>query len=106
MDHQDDNVYDHPPVLAELSFDDGHSFTWDFRERLAGPDGKFPSIWNFFVESISGPQGESYETSGGYGTGLSVLRLPVPAGATGSFTIRIGDEAGNISKVTGRIGAR
>ena len=104
VDHQDGNIYEHPPTYAAIRFEDGHSYAWDFRERLLGPDGKFPPIWNFFVESISSPSSGLLETSGGYGTGLSVVRLPVPAGAKGPYQIEVSDEAGNSTQFQGRIG--
>lgn len=104
IDHLDGDVYDHPPTYAGIQFENGRSFAWDFRERLAGPDGKFPSIWSFFVESIESPDGQTLATEGGYGEGVSVVRVPVPVGAQGKFTIQIADEAGNSSQFQGAVG--
>ena len=104
IDHLDNDVYDHPPVYAGIQFDSGKSFAWDFRERLVGPDGKFPSLWSFFVESIQSPEGNTLSTEGGYGQGVSVVRVPVPAGATGRFTLRIADQAGNATELVGSVG--
>jgi hypothetical protein len=102
-DRLDDDAYVHPPAYAAIRFDSGESFAWDFRERLLGPDGKFPPIWDFFVRSLATPDDEELETSGGYGEGLSVIRLPVPQGARGPFAIRLADEAGNESVLQGEI---
>jgi hypothetical protein len=102
-DRTDGGKYVHPPVFAELRFAGGEHFTWDFRERLEGPDGKFPPIWQFFVESIRSPGGQSYRTAGGFGDGLSVIRLPVPKGASGPFTISVADDAGNAVSFAGEI---
>ncbi|MGZ3689308.1 MAG: hypothetical protein ACXVBW_13470, partial [Bdellovibrionota bacterium] len=103
IDHQDSNVYDHPPALASIEFANGKKFAWDFRERLSGADGKFPPIWDFFVETISGPDGKAFSTEGGYGEGVSVIRIPVPADAHGQFTIRIADQAGNATELQGHV---
>ncbi|MGK5084713.1 hypothetical protein WDW37_15575 [Bdellovibrionota bacterium FG-1] len=103
IDRQDGNVYDHPPVYAGIRFDSGQSFAWDFRERLQAPGGGWPSIWNFFVRMIRGPDGRHYRTEGGYGEGTSVLRIPVPQSARGKFTLEIGDQAGNAVEYFGRI---
>ncbi|HTL11420.1 MAG TPA: hypothetical protein VL588_02965 [Bdellovibrionota bacterium] len=103
IDHQGTCVYDHPPVLASIHFDSGADFTWDFRERLAKTGGGWPPIWDFFVESIEGPHGQELATEGGYGEGVSVVKVPVPAGAHGAFTLQVGDPAGNLTKFTGQI---
>ena len=106
LDHNDTNIYDHPPVYVGIEFEKGPSFTWDFRERLLGPDGKFPPIWNFFVESILDPKGRKWSTEGGYGKGLSVIRLPVPLGAHGPFVIRVADQANNLVEFSGTVGLK
>jgi len=102
VDHQDANVYDHPPVFARLHFTSGEQTVWDFRTTLLGADGKFPPIWNFFLASLKAPGG-ALETEGGYGTGHSLIRLAVPAGAKGPFTIELGDMAGNLTTKNGTI---
>lgn len=104
IDHQDQNIYDHPPSYAGIEFADGKKFSWDFRERLAGPDGLFPALWDFFIESIRAPNGEQFATEGGYGQGVSVVRVKVPAGAMGAFTLKIADEAGNTTSLQGSVG--
>jgi hypothetical protein len=107
LDRKDDDVYVQLPVYAGVSFASGASSFWDFRERLAGPDGKFPGIWDFFVQSLTDQDGKEWDTSGGYGDGVSVIRLPMPARngtpASGPFTIQLGDEAGNITQLKGTI---
>ncbi|MGZ3651158.1 MAG: hypothetical protein ACXWR1_04110 [Bdellovibrionota bacterium] len=102
VDHQDLNIYDHPPVYARLHFSSGQETVWDFRTTLTGKNGAFPPLWDFFLESLRGPDG-SHETEGGYGTGHSLIRLAVPAGAKGPFTIELGDIAGNITTRAGTI---
>jgi hypothetical protein len=108
VDHQDDNVYDHPPVYAALEFTGGPSFAWDFRERLSATHlnttPKFPPIWDFFIDSLRvSSSGNTYSTEGGYGTGTSVIRLPVPARANGAFEIRLEDESGNATRFEGSL---
>lgn len=106
LDRQNLNTYTQPPVFAGIEFKSGEKYVWDFRERLLGPNGIFPNLWSFFIDSIKGPSGQRYETSGGYGEGQSVIRIPVPEGAKGNFTIKIGDQMGNYTTFEGRIEAR
>lgn len=103
LDHQDLNVYDHPPAHLKLEFDAGESFSWDFRERLTDQNGRFPPIWDFFIESIVTPSGTTLRTEGGYGKGQSIIRVPVPQRSKGSFTLTVADLAGNKSLLHGRI---
>jgi hypothetical protein len=102
-DRTDGGIYDHPPALTSLTFESGERFAWDFREKLLGSDGAFPNIWAYFVESIASPGGKQYRTEGGYGDGLSVIRLPLPPGARGPFKIEVADDAGNASVFEGEI---
>jgi hypothetical protein len=102
-DRMGGNIYDHPPVYAAFSPEQGEGFAWDFRERLTAPNGAFPGIWSFFIESIRAPNGERLRTEGGYGTGLSVIRLPVPQSARGRFTIEVADVSGEATAVHGII---
>jgi hypothetical protein len=104
LDKQDDNVYEHPPVYALLRFDAGPRALWDFRQTLTGPQGTFPPLWDFFLESVSSPDGD-FSTEGGYGTGASLIRLKVPDGAQGSFTIEVADMAGNVTSLHGSLPA-
>ena len=53
VDHQDANVYDHPPVYARLHFASGQEKVWDFRTTLTGQNGAFPPIWDFFKDGLS-----------------------------------------------------
>src|SRR6185312_233733 len=98
VDKQDANVYEHPPAFARLKFDSGAETVWDFRRTLAGPGGAFPPLWDYFRESLG-----DYSTEGGYGTGASLVRLKVPAGARGAFTLEVGDVAGNVSALHGTL---
>jgi hypothetical protein len=102
VDKQDANIYEHPPAYALLKFDGGSQTLWDFRRTLASPQDAFPPLWDFFRESIQSPAG-SFSTEGGYGTGASLIRLKVPAGARGGFTIEVGDIAGNAATLRGTI---
>jgi hypothetical protein len=103
QDRQDNNIYVHPPSLARLSFSSGQKTEWDFRETLLSPAGKFPVLSEFFLASLRSPQGRQYRTEGGYGTGKSLVRLAVPAGARGAFTIELADVAGNRAVRVGNI---
>ncbi len=105
VDRQNGNIYEHPPVFVRLRFVAGAETVWDFRTILRAPNGAFPPLWDFFKASLTGPDGKTRETEGGYGTGHSLIRIPVPLGASGAFTIELGDEAGNITKRTGTIAA-
>lgn len=102
VDHQDGNVYDHPPVLARLHFASGSETVWDFRATLTGPTGAFPPLWDFFLRDLRGPDGNR-QTEGGYGTGHSLIRLAVPKGASGDFVIELADIAGNMTRRTGTL---
>lgn len=102
-DLQDGNVYEHPPVLARLRFASGEETAWDFRETLAGADGLHPPLWDVFLERLRTPGGGYRETEGGYGTGHSLIRLKVPSGAHGPFTLELGDIAGNITSRQGHL---
>ncbi|MFI5361126.1 MAG: hypothetical protein ACHQ49_04075 [Elusimicrobiota bacterium] len=104
VDKQDANVYEHPPAYALLKFDRGGQTLWDFRETLTDAHRAFPPLWDFFAESIRSPSG-AFETEGGYGTGASLIRLQVPAGASGGFTLEVGDIAGNVSTMRGELAA-
>ncbi len=103
IDRQNNNVYEHPPAYARLRFESGAETLWDFRATLTAPGGNFPPIWSFFMRRLRGPDGKLHETEGGYGEGQSLVRLAVPAGANGPFTIEIGDVAGNITRKAGNI---
>lgn len=98
------DAYVQTPPFASIAFEDGVSFAWDFRQSLQTQEGKFPAIWSVFKKNLTLPNGGSLWTSGQYGQGLSLIRLPVSAGAAGAFTIAIGDTAGNQSRVQARIG--
>jgi len=97
-------VYDHPPVHISFEPEIGAGFAWDFRERLTDAEGRFPGIWSFFIQSIRTPEGNRLATEGGYGVGISVVRLPVLRGAQGDFTIRVADLAGGTAEFKGHIG--
>lgn len=103
VDRLDQSVYEHPPAFARLKFASGEETAWDFRTTLTAPGGKFPPLTNFFMEKLRGPDGRWEYTEGGYGTGHSLIRLAVPAGARGPFEIEMADLAGNIARKTGTI---
>ena len=102
IDRQDGNVYEHPPVYAAIQFLSGEKFEWDFRQTLT-KEGGFPVLNQFFLASLTDPRGGRQRTEGGYGTGQSLIRLPVPQGARGLFEIQIGDMAGNLSIMRGSL---
>jgi hypothetical protein len=105
LDKRDAGPYENPPTTALLWFQSGAVTGWDFSKFLANADGSFPGLWNFFLPSIRTIEGREYETSGGYGTGLSLVQLPVPAGAQGPFVIEVRDAAGNAQRSRGSITA-
>ena len=98
------SVYVNPPSFARLRFDSGASTVWDFRKTLTREDGAQPPLYDFFVKTLRTPLGNSIGTTGGYGTGTSVIRLRVPAGAVGPFRIDFADQAGNTAELSGSIG--
>jgi hypothetical protein len=102
-DKKDQNVYEHPPTWVRLHFESGEESLWDFRSALIGPDGKFPTLWSFFAQSIITPDGQELRTEGGYGVGRSLVRIKVPSQAHGNFTLEVGDIAGNRSRLNGTI---
>ena len=103
IDKNDKNVYEHPASFAQILFQNGASFEWDFRKTLTTKTGSFPRLWDFFVRSLTTPTGEVLETDGGYGLGLSIIRLNLPFNAKGPFTITISDIAGNSTLITGEL---
>jgi len=94
---RDNSVYVQTPPYAAIKFANGHSFAWDFREQLLGPDGHWPDLRKVFLDSINGS-----ETFGQYGKGMFLMRLPT-ANQKGAFTIEVGDTAGNMTKFSGAI---
>ncbi len=103
QDHQNGNVYDHPPTIVKIQFDNGVDAGWDFHEKLLDVDGKFPPLWDFFVQRVKTPDGRRLSTSGGYGTGVSVVRLKVPPSAHGKFIILVKDQADNTTTFHGSV---
>lgn len=103
IDRKDKNVYTNPPTWARLIFSSGEVVEWDFRRSLHLSDGKMPSLWDVYAKSIRTPSGATLKTTGTYGTGLSLIRLKVPASARGGFTIVMGDILGNQTSLSGFI---
>jgi hypothetical protein len=99
-DRKNSSVYENPPVVVSLTFLNGASFRWDFRERLWQNE-RFPVLREFFQFSLRTPEGKMLRTEGGYGTGKSLIRLPVPADGAGAFVIRVEDMAGNFREFSG-----
>lgn len=100
-DFQDHNVYSHPPAFIRLAFENGAATEWDFRRTLQSANGGFPNLPTFFLARLTTAGGETLETSGGFGTGESLLRLAIPNAAHGAFTIEASDIAGNTAKFSG-----
>ncbi len=103
IDQFDLGPYEHPPVFAQVLFENGAQSTWDFTQKLLGPDLNFPTLSSFYKDRLKTPDGEWLTTQGGYGDGTSLIRLPVPATAKGSFTIKLSDIAGNTSEIKGAV---
>lgn len=93
-DRKNGSPYENPPVLAKIEFENGVQFQWDFRERL-WHEGSFPKLNQFFQYQLRTLEGKNFRTEGGYGTGKSLIRLPIPPQAAGSFRILLEDNAGN-----------
>jgi hypothetical protein len=93
----DNDAYVQTPPYASLQFS-GSGFAWDFRRTLTS-EGAFPDIRKVFLDELRLPGGRSLSTSGQYGEGLFLMRLPVSASSHGAFTVTVGDTAGNASTV-------
>lgn len=102
-DKYDHSIYEHPISLAQLTFSNGLKTEWDFRQFLINNLGQLPSLWDFFLKFLKTPDGRALSTSGGYGTGLSLIRLKVPPAALGKFQILLEDISGNQTLLSGEI---
>ncbi|HPI39756.1 MAG TPA: hypothetical protein PLJ21_03075 [Pseudobdellovibrionaceae bacterium] len=102
-DKYDHSIYEHPISLARLTFLNGIQTEWDFRQFLINDLGQPPSLWDFFLDYLKTPDGITLSTSGGYGTGLSLIRLKIPSAALGKFQIKLEDMSGNQSMLYGEI---
>ena len=100
-DRKDGNPYEQPPVQARIEFRSGLQAGWDFSRFLGRADGSWAPIWDVLRESIRSPTQGTIRTEGGYGLGKALLRLPVPAGARGPFTVTLVDPAGNETLLSG-----
>lgn len=90
----DGDAYVQTPPFAALEFASGTT-SWDFRRLLATSEGQRPDIRRVFAPSLRLPNGRSLSTWGRYGAGIFLLRLALPAGASGPFTVTVGDTMGN-----------
>jgi hypothetical protein len=97
---RDNSIYVQTPPYIGIQFQTREMFAWDFRKVLLGPDAKWPDIRQVFVARFKTPNGKVLTTSGQYGQGLFLMRLPVPA-ARGPFVIAVSDTAGNTTKFSG-----
>lgn len=102
-DALDRSVYTHPPVLVTLKTSTGEKVIWDFRDRLLSQNGKFPVLGSFYLSSLQTPDHGLLRTQGGYGTGVSLIRVPAPKGLSGTFQIVLSDIAGNQSILQGQL---
>lgn len=92
------SIYDQPPVYIKLQFKSGESFEWDFRRTLTDKTtGLFPNLFSFILKSLRTTKG-TLNTEGGYGTGSSLIRLPLPQNAHGEFSLILEDLSGNHSE--------
>lgn len=94
VDHQ---THQHPAVYFEVTYQDqGEAKTqivWDFREKLLTQDKKFPALSSFFLYQLKVPGGKTLKTTGGYGEGTSLIRIPVSPTWHGPVLIRWEDTA-------------
>lgn len=105
IDKLDLGPYEHPPAAARVIFENGVETLWDFRQSLTDSDGTFPVLSEYFLDKIT-LAGRTFRTTGGYGTGLSLVRLKTPVGAAGKFSIALVDQSGNASQVLGSLQRR
>ena len=103
LDRLDAGPYEHPVSVAKLRLENEAESGWDFRQTLTTAEGRFPVLDQFFMKSLRTPDGRTLRTEGGYGTGQSIVRLAVPAGATGSFRLVLEDISGNASSLSGML---
>lgn len=102
-DSVDHSVYSHPPVYVSVKAPSGEKTIWDFRTQLLSTTGKFPVLSQFFMGSLKTPDHGVIRSEGGYGTGQSLVRIPVPEGLRGAFQIVIADIASNASTLNGQL---
>ncbi len=103
---RDGNEYVQTPPYVFLIFSTGEKAGWDFRNWLGDATGKWVDIRNFFRDEIRTPSRKTIRNTGNYGVGQFLIRVPVPAGAAGSFRLSVGDTAGNLAEMTGILGSR
>lgn len=102
LDQKDFGPYEHPPTSTQVRVASGEVVGWDFSKTLSDPEGKFPDLSSVFKSRIRTPDGKTLRTAGGYGTGLSLMRLHLPPGAHGPFKIQLKDAAGNSAESSGK----
>lgn len=100
---RDGNGYVQTPPWFDLTFTTGKKSGWDFRKTLSDAAGKWIDIRNVFLEEIRPPHGRRIKNSGNYGKGQFIVRVPMPTDARGDFILSVGDTAGNVSTLHGRV---
>jgi hypothetical protein len=95
--------YKHPFHMTMLRFESGAVSGWDFRAVMKTLDGHWPSLTEFYLPSLRTPRGATLKTFGDYGDGFNLVRLKVPANASGKFVIEIADMNGNRKTLMGEL---
>lgn len=101
-DIKDDNTYEQPPVTVSLKLNEKLEFQWDFKKFLLH-ENKFPNLWSYLISNIRISNNRSLFTSGGYGIGKSIIRIPLPTNAQGKFQVELKDNAENITTLSGNL---
>lgn len=95
--------YDHPPLLVRVLSGNTSQTVYDFRQMLVTESGEWPILYDTYAKSILTNTGERLETSGGYGVGHSLVRVPIDSTLHGEFQIEISDGAGNKTVLNGTL---
>ncbi|MAV90677.1 MAG: hypothetical protein CL676_04605 [Bdellovibrionaceae bacterium] len=101
FDRKDRNPFILQPHFVEYRPQSGKTFTWDFRKGLFNEDGSKPKIFDLFVRSLRGPNGEILRTAGNYNEFQFYVRIPVEEKDRGPFTLTVMDSAGNQTHFSG-----
>jgi len=94
-DYKNDKGYEHQPHFIEMTFKNGESSIWDFRQSLIQDNGIAPPIFNFFAEKIKSTAGDIIYTSGDYKNFIFLNRFKLNDKMTGEFFVRVKDAKGN-----------
>ncbi|MCO5144483.1 MAG: hypothetical protein M9962_15500 [Oligoflexia bacterium] len=98
-DKKDFNSYEQPPVKVTLTLGSKKYFEWNFEQFLLH-ENKFPNLWAYLISKIRTNSNGLIFTSGGYGEGKSLIRIPVAKDYAGPFSLETEDNAGNKNTLT------